>query len=379
MSLNPQSYRYRGWRAGDVPEFESPRIIGSFHVDGNRRFVNSAEGLAYYRPEDFFVESSNKEARLGSKVFDLKTGYPNNITLRNEEEIREEYLKLVQQWIIQNLEKLSTNPEDSSKLDIDFVSGRGIFTKILSVPYEKREGMKVLATLHKGTIYMHKSDELNRPISAGEASTTAFWGHKFKHFVSYSKPNSKPDPQQHLNMSEEFCAIFKSKFGPFTMVYGAQMDAVLDNGEAVDQDTDTNILNERKFVEFKTNRTIEHGGHERTLKAHKMMKWWSQGYVVNVQDVIVGFREENGLVTTLKSYKNSNLPKIGAGFWDKNVCLKFLQDFLVFVKKSIVNEDVVYTFEYEPLKGGNVSVTIDNSVSVDKILPKFYLDALKEL
>ena len=64
MALNPQSYRYRGWRAGDVPEFESPRIIGSFHVDGNRRFVNSAEGLAYYRPEDFFGES--KIVRLNS-------------------------------------------------------------------------------------------------------------------------------------------------------------------------------------------------------------------------------------------------------------------------------------------------------------------------
>lgn len=79
----------------------------------------------------------------------------------------------------------------SSALDYDFVTWRGHLTKLLTTPYETREGWQLAATKFNGTIYISeveteaaRVERENRPERNKEMM---YWGYKFEQYTCAGK------------------------------------------------------------------------------------------------------------------------------------------------------------------------------------------------
>jgi len=58
----------------------------------------------------------------------------------------------------------------------------------------------------------------------------------------------------------------------------------------------------------------------------KLVKWWAQSFPAGVQDIVVGFRDDSGLVRSVQTYKTLQLPRFVAGkphAWDAKLSLAF--------------------------------------------------------
>lgn len=64
-----------------------------------------------------------------------------------------------------------------------------------------------------------------------------------------------------------------------------------------------------KFIELKTNRIIETGRQDVFFRK-KLLRWWCQSFLVGIENILCGFRTNNGKVIDLKRYKVSDLIKM---------------------------------------------------------------------
>lgn len=107
-----------------------------------------------------------------------------------------------------------------------------------------------------------------------------------------------PNSQQPVSEAEEFCCIFRRRIGDHTILYGAEMDGVTSETKIADPLP----LKDLEFVELKTSRAIEHEGQDRNFRKFKLLKWWSQSFLVGIRSVLCGFRDDEGIVRDLKNY-----------------------------------------------------------------------------
>lgn len=43
---------------------------------------------------------------------------------------------------------------------------------------------------------------------------------------------------------------------------------------------------------------------------HKLLKWWCQSFLVGIETIYCGFRDDNGVVTSVKEFRVRDLPKM---------------------------------------------------------------------
>ena len=109
-----------------------------------------------------------------------------------------------------------------------------------------------------------------------------------------------------MNLRLEKKNFFRSRLGPHSLVYGAEMDGLIPGFKTInnEDEDDANIvdrvdLNASSFVELKTSRKIDHPGQLRSLRRFKLIKWWCQSYAVGIGVVCAGMRDDDGRVLTL--------------------------------------------------------------------------------
>ena len=85
------------------------------------------------------------------------------------------------------------------------------------------------------------------------------------------------------------------------------------------------------WVELKTTAEIRND-RDRFKYERKLLKFWAQSFLLGVPKIIVGFRDQNGILRRLEEVETSSLPvmvkKHGKGTWDGNVCINFAAEFL---------------------------------------------------
>jgi RAT1-interacting protein len=145
------------------------------------------------------------------------------------------------------------------------------------------------------------------------------WGYKFEQHLTAADPGSRPDIRQPVNENEEFCCMFRSRVGGLSLVYGAEMDAYT-GGSAVPPG---DPLSPDRFVEMKTSREVETDKQARTFRRFKTLKWWAQSFLVGTPEVLCGWRDDDGVVWRLETFKVKDLPKAGEE-WRPNICFNFL-------------------------------------------------------
>jgi len=295
----------------DFPYFRQPNIIGEFSLNGKREFCADRSQLQLLkRPPD-----------KDSVSFDLNVGLQSRISKSWESEGLDTMLS----WILKNRSKFGAD-----SLNTDFISFRGLLRLLLNTPYEQRDPWIIRVTRWRGTIYLlqeqtDEEKEKKKRMTDRDRKFT-YWGYKFEHYLSR---NPEPGP---VNENEEFCCMFRTRIGGLSLMYGAEMD-----GYDADQPAPNQPLQPNKFVEYKTSRIVETDRQDRTFRKFKLIKWWAQSFLVGIEEILCGWRDDRGIVHDVESFKVSKVSGLGVE-WKANVCANFLHTFLTFLADNIKSD-----------------------------------------
>lgn len=346
-----------------APAFRKPMFVGDFCLDENRMFCHDKRNLHYI----------NINWQESKKVdFDLNIAMDKMIK-KNFQETRKEKLDRLLQWILCDKFKFHTRDSEGKPLQClstDFVCFRGLLTELLCTPYESREGWIICATKYRGTIYLcayETPEKLEQRENETEVQKKmCSWGYKFEHFMTEGT-----NVNEGINENEEYCCVVRSRLENHSLVYGAEVDGA-DPEKYKNPHSDLSA-----FVELKTSKELNTDRDLRSLYRFKLMKWWSQSYLVGIPRVVAGFRDMDGHVHTLKTYHVNEMPHMAQDHWQDNIMLNFLNQFLSFVKKNVQKDDprTVYKFERQK-QGGDIYCTYLGQDPAWTFLPKWYYEKI---
>lgn len=317
-------------------------------------------------------------AKLKHVSYDLSDGY---VRMRDGGTIicsqidKEPGLKNLLTWVLKNKNKfeLHSDVESSSTLNTDFLTYRGVITKIMSSPYENREGWCIGATKYKGTIYLYefmtekkRADELNRD---ERGNMFSYGGFRFEYYVTEPADPEANDDDLDFQRHNEYCCVARTRLGRHSLVYGAEMDCVSNKSQAADPQLSD-------FLEIKTTRTIDNQRQWDNMVRLKMFKWWAQCYLIGIPSVVCGYRDDNLMVREMEILQVSEMPKMGAKFWSPSVCLRFLNRFLDFVKQIVTEDDADTMFEFNWEPNSDVSVRKTRVTPDRYVIPQSFVHAL---
>ena len=120
-------------KATSCPTFTKPKELGTFTLDSHRNFHFGTKSLRRYRKP--------------SIPANLADGYPSRYLMRDESV--PEYIDFILQYIH---EQRKSQPELLK--DVQIVSYRGLFTKIMAAYHAKKDSVQVAAQKFNGHVYL---------------------------------------------------------------------------------------------------------------------------------------------------------------------------------------------------------------------------------
>ncbi|XP_074648892.1 decapping and exoribonuclease protein-like [Tubulanus polymorphus] len=370
-------------RDGCNYSFRKPQEIGCFSVDKNRGFCDDAKNKlkVYYNPPPSSSSAAGQPSEAHRVRFDLKVGFSsfdNRDKVKPNVKISPVPIDLLLKWIVSKKHVLLRSDQQSKNLLTDFISWRGILTRILCTPYETRDAWIIAVSKFNGTFYLcefeteKKLREALNPEPRHEQMS--YWGYKFEHYVTCERKNGEvgcpEDPSTPINNSECFNTVLRSRLNSHSLIFSAEVDCV--DPARTDRSQDG-------YIELKTSREFTHPRQKTSFKRYKLLKWWAQSYLAGINRIICGFRNDDGIVERLQSYEVDNLPKMAQevpGSWRPDVCMKFYDAFLSFVKETVIEDDpkVVHLFRFDPdVRRDEVFIEEQRRDSPYVFLPDWYI------
>ncbi|CAL5868876.1 uncharacterized protein PFLUO_LOCUS3103 [Penicillium psychrofluorescens] len=311
---------------GSNTTIRRPKEIACFSYDDQRRFSLGDASLSYYYPP-----------RLPA---DLNVGFD---TFQKLNDVADEHLDALLDTI------MAHEKETEKTCEADIVTWRGMMTKILAAPYDMMNGFEMNATCFQGTIFIEennayknqqKETQRNQRMPAGMASQELmmYWGYKFE-AISVLRQQWDPSSREEIerreeavvNNSAQYCSVARTGMGNVRMILGGEVDAVWDCKPDRKEDP-------VHWIELKTSAEIRND-RDMVKYERKLLKFWAQSFLLGVPRIIVGFRDQNGIVRSLEELETASIPgkvkKVGRGTWDGNICINFAAAFLEWLKQTI--------------------------------------------
>ncbi|KAK0168491.1 hypothetical protein PV327_002282 [Microctonus hyperodae] len=339
----------------NFPYVSKPKVIGYYSVDSDRQLHFDSSQLKYYCPP------------TNDKInFDLNDGI--HTVHRKPASANDEKIDHILQWIKQKIPPLS----DNKWLSADFVCLRGLLTKIMKTPYDEKEGWIICAVKFKGTIYLcafdTDADKYEKSNRTMRDLTFMSWGFKFEQYLVSDAPGKEPNTNKPVDEAAEFCCVFETRLVNSRILYGAEMDGIKCD-ELLD---DPLPLKELKFFELKTSRIVERPQQFISMKRFKFLKWWCQSFLVGIEDISCGFRNDKGIVCKVENYQVQNLARISSEYWSAANAMNFCDAFLQHVSKIVTRnyDECVYKFERKPF--GDIIMTELPPSPEYSFLPQWY-------
>jgi len=242
----------------------------------------------------------------------------------------------------------------SSSSDIGVISWRGVMTKIITAPYEDRDGWE-LNIMHKnGTLYFEEfiSDSRlkEKDDMTPQQRVQTYYGYAFESWCTASRPDAPSGWGGDVDTSIQWCRVVKTKLGDMRIVIGGEVDCVKNDGQMVELKTSMNIRGYRDEERFEK----------------KLLKFYFQSFLLGVPEIIVGFRTPNGQIATLQSFKTLEMPRMVRGkpnAWDAQICLDWGERFLTWVKKIVTSgtaaSESVWRVKFTPRVGVELTLLHD--------------------
>ncbi|KAF2868298.1 RAI1 like PD-XK nuclease-domain-containing protein [Massariosphaeria phaeospora] len=357
---------------GASASIKRPREVAHFSYDDEHTYREDESSINYYHPP-----------QIGA---DLKEGFD---TFRQHEDTEDPHLDSLLKTLV------SKERKEGERIQADFVTWRGMMTKILTAPFDFFAEFDMFATLHDGTIYIEEDFPKRAADRAAEATRPppghqnpdqqshkmmTFWGYKFETLsLLPTPPPSTPAavienrPNAVVSNHAQHCSIIRTSFGPHSLIFGGEVDGLW--GPKPSPSSDDPI----PWIELKTAEELS-PAHRRTERdvlkfERKLLKFWAQSFLLGVGKVIVGFRSKAGILRGVDVYETNQIPGMvrrGTRCWDGNTCINFATAFLAFLKQE-VKEEGVYKITLGK-KAGVVEVKKVQGEGTGNIVSKEFLE-----
>jgi len=232
------------------------------------------------------------------------------------------------------------------KCTVDIVTWRGMMTKIMSIPFDMRNGFEMKATKFQGTLFIEESHHhkmTSRGTPSRRQDIMSFWGYKFEtlatlpqHWDECSRDQIESRLHDVVSNKAQFCSIVKTGFGDIGLVLGGEVDAVWDERPAT-------IGDPTRYVELKTSREIRSERDEIAFE-RKLQRIWAQSFLLGVEKVICGFRDDEGVLRRVKEFETEELPILaeqsGRNLWNDQFSIDFIHSVLKWLLETIPDDGV---------------------------------------
>ncbi|KAF2457130.1 RAI1-like protein [Lineolata rhizophorae] len=344
-----------------------PREFACFSRDEARNLSFDSSAVKYYYPPPLPI--------------DLKPGYDKHV---KPDDGRDNHLDALLSTIT-DWEK-----REGEKCEADFITWRGMMTKLLTAVYDSRDGFSMHVTSFQGTIFIEEDYEYKM---AGEARRNSQPGHQrggltpqmMVYFGSkFEKLALLPDIWDNCSRDliegreheipgnfTEYCSVVKCCFGgEHSTVFGGEVDAVWDEKPENPQDSPVN------WVELKvTSRPPGRRGNQEVWQL-KLLKYWAQSYLLGVPKVIVGFRDNQGILHEIQEWETQKIPEMAVR-WSPAVCYNALVQILTFLRDNVGTDSGFFKLERQP-SGQFITLTRISDNGPEKILSKEFLEWRKQ-
>ncbi|KAJ7450288.1 RAI1-domain-containing protein [Mycena galericulata] len=225
------------------------------------------------------------------------------------------------------------------------VAWRGVLTRILTAPYEEREGWELNVMCVGSVLYFeeHLDDARLREKNdiAPRDRQQTYFGYAFESYCTSATPPPGGAPRVNVpqapgdppgwggdvDTNVQWCSVVRTKLGDTRIVIGGEVDCV--RGKYTGN-TDT-------FVELKTSLAIRSPQDE--VRFEKcLLKFYMQSFLLGVPEILVGFRTPSGKITTTQTFLTVEIPRLVRGkahAWDAARCLRWGEAFLGFVRTHV--------------------------------------------
>jgi RAT1-interacting protein len=241
-----------------------------------------------------------------------------------------------------------------ARIESDFITWRGMATKIMTAPFSKLDDWEMNATLFQGTIFIEenhakKLESREQQYSAGAArgnmsqDLMAFWGYKFESLAllpeswsTISREYIESREEQIVSNYAQYCSIVRTGFGKLKIVLGGEVDAVM-AFKPDDSSTPT------EWVELKTTAEVN-DDRDKIKLDRKLLKFWAQSFLLGVPKIIIGYRTQQGTLQRLEEIETQTIPERvrlhGKNIWNGDACIAFTAAFLQWLKDTVTTEGV---------------------------------------
>ncbi|KAI1805468.1 protein RAI1 [Daldinia bambusicola] len=328
---------------GDSEAVKRPKEIACFSYDDKREFHLDDRSMQWYYPPT-----------LGA---DLSKGFDR---FDKHDETKDEHIDSLLKTIVAHEE------EEGKKIDAHVVTWRGMMTKIMSAPFDDRDGFEMNATLYQDCIFIEenfaygkakqqeqKRQQQSRRGQMFSPDVMTYWGYKFEALSCLPRPWGEVSretienrDEQVVNNKAQYCSVVRTGIGKSVLCLGGEVDAIWDS-KPEEKGAPINWIELKTSVEIRDDRGMQN--FER-----KLMKFWIQSFLLGVPKIIVGFRSQNGILTKLEEIQTAKIPetaaKRGVRSWNANACINFANAFLEWLR-STINDEGVWRIRRQPHSG----------------------------
>ncbi|XP_076035928.1 decapping and exoribonuclease protein-like [Oratosquilla oratoria] len=302
---------------GEYSLFENITVLGSYSTDEKREFCHDQSNLAFIK-QKYIPDDEEMKVNLDLNAFPGKV-------VKFEKDNRKS-LKQLMQWILSSKDEICQQGKPR-KLRPNVVCAHHVLSTIAQTPYTSQSPWTLCATKFRGTLFLYTDED-----EIYENNYTR-WGLVFKHLMQGGM-------EEVCNPNEEFRLVISAKLGKHRILHAPKIDCV-DPDMFVGSFENTEAL-----LLLKTSKELSTEIDQTKFTRFKLLKTWLKCHLCGIPRVLIGFRNDEGVVKKIKKIFAAEMPIIAQDHWTPNVTFNFLEKFLNYVN-DIVEDDpnIVYVFE----------------------------------
>lgn len=275
----------------ETTSLRQPKELLSFSRTFDGEYVNDDSALSYY-----FLPDSDVDTNI-----DLGAGFKN--FKKFDEERDGEFNGLL--GAIQEYEK-----KNDTRVKADIITWRGIMTKLLTLNQNLRDPLDLNVVYFDGHVFIQEDKAIKgsrqEPIAL-DHQKMMYSGYKFESIATLPKPLTEAsramidkNSKKIVNNCEQYCSVVKTGIGKQRIIIGGEVDCVWDY-----KPEDGNPL--PHYVELKTSKAINEP-HQSVNFEKKLYRTWAQCFLLGINRVIYGFRDDNLILRSIEQFKVEEIP-----------------------------------------------------------------------
>ncbi|RDA83317.1 hypothetical protein CP532_6553 [Ophiocordyceps camponoti-leonardi (nom. inval.)] len=269
--------------------------------------------------------------------------------------------------------------ETGKRIDANFVTWRGMMSKIMGAVFEQYDGF--IEEHHEYKVATRRQEAQRPRMGPGPPlPVMQFWGYKFETLATIPAPwgetsrefiESRED--QVVTNKEQYCSVVRTGIGKAVLCLGGEVDAIWDSKP----ETKGAPIN---WVELKTTAEIRSHGDVDSFH-RKLMKYWIQSFLLGVPNIVVGFRTRDGFLTGLDRIHTHRIPEMvnsrPNAKWNADMCVNFAASFLEWLM-TVINGEGVWRIARRP-KSDRIHVWRVEPTGHGKILSEDFINGRAQL